>query len=141
MAAGAVLLALATGCTESSGSGGEQNTSGVAGTPTSSRTQNPDPALKLEQIKGKKLLIGEMYGEAGMDLPDFTPPQASYTVHFVCKGTGDISLEVSGEPWISHPCDGVENAAERITQKESQAVSVKLSGAASWRVAVADGPL
>ncbi len=67
--------------------------------------------------------------------------QPSYTVHFVCSGTGDISLEVDGEQWVSHPCDGVENAAQRITGKGPQAVSVKLSGSAAWKVAVADGPL
>ncbi|MCX5410138.1 hypothetical protein OHA37_40645 (plasmid) [Streptomyces sp. NBC_00335] len=93
----------------------------------------------MEQAKGKKLLIKETVGEAGVDLPVFTPPNASYTVHFVCSGTGEMSLEVSGQKWISRPCDGVENAAEQITDKQPQAVSVKLSGAASWKLAVADG--
>lgn len=62
-------------------------------------------------------------------------------MHFVCSGTGEISLEVGKKRWISRPCDGVENAAERITEKEPQAVSVKLSETATWKVAVADGPL
>ncbi|MEU3048540.1 hypothetical protein ABZ705_18850 [Streptomyces sp. NPDC006984] len=82
-----------------------------------------------------------MSGEAGTDLPVFTPTQPSHTVHFACSGTGDISLEVEGEQWVSHPCDGVENAAQRITEKGPQVVSVKLSGSATWKVAVADGPL
>ncbi|MFD9032591.1 hypothetical protein ACFVZW_15780 [Streptomyces sp. NPDC059567] len=142
MAASAVLLALVTGCTTSSDPGqGEGPPATNAGTSGGGGTQKPAPDLKLEQARGKKLLIKEMDGKVGTGLPVFTPPHASYTVHFVCSGTGNMSLEVAGKKWISHPCDGVENAAERITEKEPQAVVVKLSGAASWKVAVADGPL
>jgi hypothetical protein len=141
-AAGAVLLALATGCTTSSSPGDEGRPSGTADRAAGGTgAQKPDLVLKLEQARGKKLLIQEMDGEAGTDLPVFTPLQASYTVHFVCSGTGEISLEVDKEKWISRPCDGVENAAQRITEKDPQAVSVRLSETATWKVAVADGPL
>lgn len=137
IAGGIILLPLVTGCTDSPGATQGEKTPVSA----SSSPGEPGPALKLEQVRGKKLLVEETEGKAGVDLPVFQPPQASYTVHFVCSGSGEISLEVDGKKWISHPCDGVENAAERITEKEPQAVSIKLSGTALWKVAVADGPL
>ncbi|MEU8619769.1 hypothetical protein [Streptomyces sp. NPDC048623] len=141
LTAGAVLVAVTAACTASPETDG-----GTSGTPTRSTTGTPRPSkpgpdLRLEQMQGKKILVGEVSGSAAVKLPAFTPPQKSYTVHFVCSGTGEISLEANGTKWISHPCDGVENAAERITEKEPQVVFVKVSGKAVWKVAVADGPL
>lgn len=134
----ALLAALAaTGC-QASPPGEENPDPGGApksGKPTASRS------LELEQLSGKKLLIPETHGAVGADLPEFTPPHASYTVHFVCSGSGQVTLQANGKKWISYPCDGVENVAEQITDKTPQTVSLTLSGTARWKAAVADGSI
>ncbi|WP_328949583.1 hypothetical protein OG345_19460 [Streptomyces sp. NBC_01220] len=95
--------------------------------------------MKLEQLSGKRLLVPETNGVEDADLPEFMPPHASYTVHFVCSGSGQVTLRANGRKWISYPCDGVENVAEQITDKFPQTVSLTLSGSARWKAAVADG--